>query len=179
MLTAETMIESLKGKKLIEGAEWFKENDPEMLDWVYHSDYWGRGFDEIPNQDQAVIEIQFTEGGIDVYATHKGSGYEDCPSRNQPPWNPRGDKWEGVDGWINAPKLLANYYHTVVSKKQKILDIISENPFLNLEEIAEFADCGSNYVRTILSQEGLTLTELRKRFAEKAAKEGIKLEINR
>ena len=66
-----------------------------------------------------------------------------------------------------------------MNKKQKILDIIAENPFLSLEEIAKFAGCTSNYVRTILSAEGLTLTKLRKEFAKKATGEGIRLDLEK
>ena len=67
----------------------------------------------------------------------------------------------------------------VVTKKRKILDLIAENPFLSLEEIAKFSGCSSNYVRTILSQEGLTLTELRKEFAKKATGQGVRLDLEK
>ena len=103
------MIEELKGNKLVENAEWFEKNDPEMLDWVVRSEYWGRGFEENPSRDQAVIEIQFTEEGIDIYATHEGSGYADCPSQNQPPWN-RGDAWEE---WEDSRELIESYHQSI------------------------------------------------------------------
>ena len=168
MLTAETMIENLKGKKLIEGAEWFKENDPEMLEGMLQSKNWDCDHNNI------VIEIRFEDYGTLLYAVPEDSRDSDRPSRNQPPWHE-----DSYDDWRDYPELASSYYHEVVSKKQKILDIISENPFLNLKEIAGFAGCSSNYVRTILSQEKLTLTELRKKFAKKAAQTGIKLRINR
>jgi len=78
------------------------------LGWVVSSEYWGRGFDENPPKEDAVIEIHFTECGDQLYATHKDSSYEDCPSRNQPLWCE--DSWED---WKDHPELIKKYYNKV------------------------------------------------------------------
>ena len=101
LIKASSLLEDLKGKKLVAGASWYKENDPETLDWVLNSKYWGRGYDRKVDPEEAIIEIYFGEGGTRLYATVEkyfgeggtrlyatvaGSKGESSPSQNQPPW---------------------------------------------------------------------------------------------
>src|SRR5690606_825744 len=51
------------------------------------------------------------------------------------------------------------------SKKAKVLRLARTDPFLSVDEIARAVGTTSRYVRTSLSEAGLTLTELRRRFA--------------
>ncbi|OCL28628.1 hypothetical protein U472_00280 [Orenia metallireducens] len=64
-----------------------------------------------------------------------------------------------------------------MTKKERILDLISKNPYLSLDEIGEQTDSSSNYVRTILAGEGLTLTKLRKFYGKKAAEQGFRIDL--
>jgi len=86
LIKADSLLEDLKGESLVAGAEWFQENDPETLDWVLNSKYWGRGYDRKVDPEEAIIEIYFGEGGTRLYATVAGSKGESSPSQNQPPW---------------------------------------------------------------------------------------------
>src|SRR5690554_6272797 len=52
------------------------------------------------------------------------------------------------------------------SKKARVLCLARSDPFLTVEEIARSVGTTSRYVRTSLSEAGLTLTELRRRFVE-------------
>ena len=52
------------------------------------------------------------------------------------------------------------------SKKARVLCLARSDPFLTVEEIARAVGTTSRYVRTSLSEAGLTLTELRRRFVE-------------
>lgn len=52
------------------------------------------------------------------------------------------------------------------SKKARVLYLARSDPFLTVEEIARAVGTTSRYVRTSLSEAGLTLTELRRRFVE-------------
>lgn len=53
-----------------------------------------------------------------------------------------------------------------LSKKERVLRLAQTDPFLSVDEIANMVGTTSRYVRTSLSEAGLTLTELRRRFAE-------------
>ena len=63
------------------------------------------------------------------------------------------------------------------TKKQRILELVSSNPFLSMKEIANKVGNGTteNYVKSILSQEGISLRKLRKKFANKAK---VKVDLN-
>ena len=64
-------------------------------------------------------------------------------------------------------------------KENDVLGLVSQNPFLSLNEIANQTGCDENYVRTILNKNGLTLGSLREDFAEKATKLDIKLDLDK
>lgn len=51
------------------------------------------------------------------------------------------------------------------SKKARVLRLAQTDPFLSVDEIARKVGTTSRYVRTSLSEAGVTLTELRRRFA--------------
>ena len=75
-----------------------------------------------------------------------------------------------------------NIYNNKSLKKDnedEVLDVISKNPFLNLEEIAEEVGCDSNYVRQVLSKKNLTLSYLRSEFSKKVTGKGIKLDLEK
>ena len=98
-MTKKEMIEELKGQRFTAGAEWFKENDPEMLDWITGSEYWRRGFDEVPPEETAVIRVEFGECGVTYTATANFEGIDvDQALNNQSPWGEnRWDDWEDAD----------------------------------------------------------------------------------
>lgn len=52
------------------------------------------------------------------------------------------------------------------SKKARVLKLVQRDPFLSVDEIADLVGTTSRYVRTSLSEAGLTLTGLRRRYAE-------------
>lgn len=56
------------------------------------------------------------------------------------------------------------------SKKARVLRLAQTDPFLSVDEIARKVGTTSRYVRTSLSEAGLTLTELRRRFARDVRK---------
>ena len=85
------LIEELTGERLLLDAEQLEENDPEMLDWITSSKYWGRGYDRKPDPSEAIVELQFGEEGVTYYADLEGSK-DRWPSQNQPPWGE--DSWE-------------------------------------------------------------------------------------
>ena len=85
------LIEELTGERLLLDSKWLEENDPEMLDWITSSKYWGRGSDRKPDPSEAIVELQFGEEGVQYYASTEG--HQDFwPSQNQPPWGE--DSWE-------------------------------------------------------------------------------------
>jgi len=85
-------IISLIGHNLIRSAEWLEENDPELLDWIVSSKYWGRGFDEKPDRSAAVVELYFWDSGVGYTATFKSHPEGIRQSlNNQPTW--------GLDDW--------------------------------------------------------------------------------
>lgn len=107
----KAMIDKLKGNSLMVDAEWLKENDPEMLDWIISSNYWGRGVDKELTENDVILEIFFTENGTQYYVTYKGHKDEDCPSRNQPVWGE--DNWED---WGETEQI-NNYYEKLKGVK--------------------------------------------------------------
>ena len=86
-------INSLIGHNIIKSAEWLEKNDPELLDWIVMSEYWGRGYDEKPDRSAAVVELYFRESGVSYTATFEGhpEGVRQSLS-NQPTWGQ--DSWE-------------------------------------------------------------------------------------
>lgn len=52
------------------------------------------------------------------------------------------------------------------SKKERVVRLAQADPFLSVEEIARLVGTTSRYVRTTLSEAGITLTDLRRRFAD-------------
>lgn len=57
------------------------------------------------------------------------------------------------------------------TKKERILEMAVHDPFLRIEEIASQAGTTTRYVRTALSEAGLSLTHLRKTYARRMQKE--------
>jgi len=49
-MSRKELIIDLIGQSIIKRAEWLEENDPQLLDWIVSSKYWGRGFEEEPDQ---------------------------------------------------------------------------------------------------------------------------------
>jgi hypothetical protein len=91
----EQMIAELVGKTVIVNAKWCKENDDEeLLDFITSSNNWGKGIERKLEKAEAVIEMQFDEGGVTYYADYESSK-DDYPSQNQPPWGD--DSWDGWD----------------------------------------------------------------------------------
>jgi hypothetical protein len=94
----EQMIAELVGKTVVVGGEWLLENDPEMLDWITSSKYWGRGHENIKPED-AVLEMYFESEGVTYKATFEGhpEGVEQSLN-NQPMWGEDSwDDWETED----------------------------------------------------------------------------------
>jgi len=115
------MLEALEGKSLIKKAEWFEENDPEMLDWVTGSKYcdFERG--------EAVVEVQFSKSGVEYYACDKQADC-DTPSQNQPPWGE-----DEIENWLEVDEeYIRKYYDEITSSN--IFDA------LTISEAAEIAD---------------------------------------
>ncbi len=56
------------------------------------------------------------------------------------------------------------------TKKEYIIRLAKEDPFLKIEEIAEIAQTTQRYVRTILSEANLSLMNLREEYARKMEK---------
>lgn len=54
-----------------------------------------------------------------------------------------------------------------LNKKEKVIYLAKNDPFLKVEELAEQVGTTSHYVRTVLSEAKLSLTKLRKRYARK------------
>ncbi|GAB6099249.1 hypothetical protein JCM16358_11280 [Halanaerocella petrolearia] len=52
------------------------------------------------------------------------------------------------------------------TKKERVIYLAKRDPFLKVERIAELAETSSHYVRTVLSEANLSLTKLRKEYAE-------------
>ena len=57
------------------------------------------------------------------------------------------------------------------TKKEFIIKVSQEDPFLRIEEIANLASTTPRYVRTILSEANLSLMDLRKKYARKMEKD--------
>jgi len=93
IMTREEMIKEMVGENVVVNAEWIEENDPHLLDWITKSNYWGRGYDYNPERSEAIVELQFDEGGVRYYADFESSDSQDrWPSQNQEPWGE--DEWE-------------------------------------------------------------------------------------
>lgn len=69
MLSKKELIKKLEGTTLKITAEWLKENDEELLDFITEHEYWGRGYDFTPSKDTCVVELHFSDGGICYIAT--------------------------------------------------------------------------------------------------------------
>jgi hypothetical protein len=108
-ITKQEITQELKGNTVVVDAEWLEENDPEMLDWVTSSDYWGRGFDFVPERNQAIVKIEFDENGVRFYSTFQNHPQGVKQSlNNQPAWGE--DNWEDWDD-IEALKAYYNQYN--------------------------------------------------------------------
>jgi len=105
MLKVEKMI----GKEVEVDAKWLEENDPELLEWITTSKYWGRGYDVVPDRSEAVVRIEFDEGGARYYATFEShpDGIQQSLN-NQPAWGE--DSWED---WEDGEKQLKKYYELI------------------------------------------------------------------
>ena len=90
----KNLIEELTGERILLGAKWLEENDPEMLDWITSSKYWGRGTDRKPDHSEAIVELKFDESGVAYYANLE-TDKDIYPSQNQSPW--------GEDNWEDLP----------------------------------------------------------------------------
>jgi hypothetical protein len=94
IMTREEMINEMKGEIVTVIGEWLLENDPEMLEWITDSKYWGRGHENIEiKPEDAVLEVHFKSGGVTYNVTFEGhpEGVEQSLN-NQPPWGE--DSWE-------------------------------------------------------------------------------------
>lgn len=60
----------------------------------------------------------------------------------------------------------AKFMEAEGSKKERVVRLARMDPFLSVDEIARLVGTTSRYVRTTLSEAGITLTDLRRRFAE-------------
>ena len=104
-MTREELIKKLKGNTIEVDAEWLEENDSELLDWITSSKYWGRGVDDRPDREKAVVRILFDEGGVAYIATHDSEGVDVKQSlNNQPYWGE--DEWED---WGDIQQLKTYY----------------------------------------------------------------------
>jgi hypothetical protein len=92
IMTREEMIKQMKGNYIDVDYEWLMKNDPEMLDWVCKSDYWGRGFEKAPSREKAWLRLEFDEGGIRYIATTADEIDVHHSLGEQPPWGE--DHWE-------------------------------------------------------------------------------------
>ncbi|MBM7558038.1 hypothetical protein [Halanaerobacter jeridensis] len=54
-----------------------------------------------------------------------------------------------------------------LTKKERVIYLAQEDPFLKVEKIAQLAETTSHYVRTVLSEADLSLTKLRENYARK------------
>lgn len=54
-----------------------------------------------------------------------------------------------------------------LTKKERVIYLAQEDPFLKVEKIAQLAETTSHYVRTVLSEADLSLTKLREDYARK------------
>ncbi|SKA10316.1 hypothetical protein [Selenihalanaerobacter shriftii] len=57
-----------------------------------------------------------------------------------------------------------------LNKKEKVVYLAKNDPFLKVEELAEKVETTPHYVRTVLSEARLSLTKLRERYARKMEK---------
>ena len=96
-MTKKEMIKEMKSNIIRVNGEWLAENDPEMLEWLTGSEYWGRGFEDREiNPEDAVIEMHFESRGVAYKATFKGHPEGvDQSLNNQPVWGD--DNWEDWD----------------------------------------------------------------------------------
>jgi len=90
----DIIINELEGRRIILTADELEEIDPELLDWITSSKYWGRGYDFVPERSEAIVELRFDEEGVRYYGDFEGSSTQpgEDPSQNQGPWG--GDSWE-------------------------------------------------------------------------------------
>lgn len=61
------------------------------------------------------------------------------------------------------------------TKKDNIIKLATNEPFLSISDIAEMADTTQRYVRTILSEADISLMKLRKENYERLEKENKRL----
>ena len=54
-----------------------------------------------------------------------------------------------------------------LTKKERVIYLAKQDPFLKVEKIAQLAETTSHYVRTVLSEADLSLTKLRENYARK------------
>ncbi|OCL27556.1 hypothetical protein U472_03080 [Orenia metallireducens] len=54
-----------------------------------------------------------------------------------------------------------------LTKKEKVIYLAQKDPFLKVERISQLAETTPHYVRTVLSEANLSLTKLRKQYAQK------------
>ena len=85
-MTKEEMIKEMAGQRVQVNAEWLEKNDQGLLDWVASNKSWGRGFDEVPDRDTAIVRIEFDERGTRVYATTSIVDDVQQSLNNQPAW---------------------------------------------------------------------------------------------
>ena len=86
------MIKKMAGKNVDIDYGWLKENDPEMIDWVCKSDYWGRGYDEMPKRNKLWLRLHFSNSGIGYIATAADEVDVDHCLGEQSYWGE--DEWE-------------------------------------------------------------------------------------
>lgn len=71
----EKLIETMKGTEVRVGAEWLEDNNPYLLEKIYNSSYFTRGLDYKPHKYDILVQLNFTDTGICIKATHKGVSF--------------------------------------------------------------------------------------------------------
>jgi hypothetical protein len=92
IMTREEMINEMKGEIVTVSGEWLEENDPEMLEWITDSKYWGRGYEKTPSREKACLRLEFDEGGVRYIATVAEEVDVEQSLNHQIPWGE--DRWE-------------------------------------------------------------------------------------
>ena len=92
------MINEMAGNYMDVDYEWLKENDPEMIDWVCKSDFWGKGYDEIPERDRLWLRLHFSDNGVGYIATAADEVDVDHSLSEQPYWGENNwDDWDDIE----------------------------------------------------------------------------------
>ena len=86
------MIKKMAGKNVDVDYEWLKEKDSKTIDWVCKSDYWLKGYEEIPERNRLWLRLHFSDNGVGYIATAADEVDVDHSLGEQPYWGE--DSWE-------------------------------------------------------------------------------------